>query len=71
MHLGYLGNDHGAGGCAELYRVLDNGGDGRVIQGRTLPDDTRTALREITADEDAAFLPAKVPNRLAALLARP
>ncbi len=76
MHLAnleYLWKDEGSGGggCPALYRVLDNGVAGYVVQGKTIDDATRATLRQLADDEDAVFVPANVLDRLAALRPQP
>ncbi|NUT32056.1 MAG: lipid A biosynthesis lauroyl acyltransferase [Hamadaea sp.] len=50
----------GAGGCPALYRAEG----GYVVQGVKLDRATRTALRDLAADEDAVYVPADVLDRL-------
>lgn len=48
--------------CPALYKT----DGGYVVQGKTLDEETRAALRQLGADEDAVFVPANVLERLAA-----
>lgn len=50
----------GTAGCPALYRS----GDGYVVQGIKLDDETRAALRQLADGEDGVWVPANVLDRL-------
>ena len=49
--------------CPALYRAPG----GYVVQGKVLDAETRAALRQLTGDEDAVFVPADVIDRIRGL----
>jgi hypothetical protein len=62
--LEFLWKDEGSqvSDCPALYECEG----GYIVQGKTLDLDTRGALRQLSSDEDAVFVPANVLDRLAA-----
>lgn len=54
----------GTAGCPALYRR----GNGYVVQGIKLDDETRAALRQLADNEDGVWVPANVLERLRDIL---